>query len=95
MATNTTSKKFNTFISRPLQDSVLNDIPGVGQTSLLKLLQNKMDTPEKLMGVYLLNSRSPERMKHWLISNCSLRSQEASKISEAMDKKASSQMMMY
>jgi hypothetical protein len=94
MATNTTTKKFNTFLSRPLQDCELNDVPGVGQATQLKLLQNSMDTPEKLMGVYLLSSRNQMNMERWLISNCALRTQEARKISEAQDKKAHSQMMM-
>ena len=93
MATNTTSKKFNTFLSRPLQDCELNDVPGVGQATLLKLLQNSMDTPEKLMGAYLLNTRDTEKMQRWLISHCGLRMQEARKIAEALDRKAHSQMM--
>jgi hypothetical protein len=93
MATTTTSKKFNTFLSRPLQDCELNDVPGVGQATLLKLLQNSMDTPEKLMGAYLLNTRNAEKMQRWLISNCGLRMQEARKIAEALDRKAHSQMM--
>jgi hypothetical protein len=91
--TNTTTKKFNTFMSRPLQDSVLGDIPGVGKSSLVKLLSVNMDTPEKLMGLYLFSSRNPETVKLWLISNCTIRAQEAGKISEALDKKAQAAML--
>jgi hypothetical protein len=91
--TNTTTKKFNTFISRPLQDSTLSDIPGVGKSSLLKLLSMSMDTPEKLMGLYLFSNRNPETVKLWLITNCTIRAQEAGKISEAIDKKAQASML--
>ena len=93
VATNTTTKKFNTFISRPLQDCSLNDIPGVGKTSLAKLLDAQMDTPEKLMGLFLVSSRDTQRMKHWLVSNCSIRAQEAVKISEALERKSQSAMI--
>jgi hypothetical protein len=92
--TNTTTKKFNTFLSRPLQDSVLGDIPGVGKSSLVKLLSMHMDTPEKLMGLYMVSSRDPEKMKCWLMSNCAIRAQEAGKISEALDRKAHFSMMV-
>ncbi len=88
--TTTTTKKFNSFIARPLQDCSLSDIPGVGKSSLAKLLEVKMDTPEKLMGVYLISSRDPQRMKHWLVSHCSIRAQEAGKISDAIDRKSQS-----
>ncbi len=84
----TTTKKFNSFIARPLQDCSLSDIPGVGKSSLNKLLEVKVDTPEKLMGVYLVHSRDPQRMKHWLVSHCSIRAQEAGKISDAIDRKS-------
>jgi hypothetical protein len=52
-----------------------------------------MDTPEKLMGLYLFSSRNPETVKLWLISNCTIRAQEAGKISEALDKKAQAAML--
>ncbi len=60
MHTNTTTKKFNTFISRPLQDCSISDIPGVGVSSLTKLLEADFDTPEKLMGMFLLYSRDEQ-----------------------------------
>lgn len=89
-----TTKKFSSFISRPLQDCSLCDIPGVGKSSLAKLLEAKMDTPEKLMGMYMISSRDPQRMKHWLVSNCSIRAQEAGKISEALNKKSQAAMVI-
>ena len=92
--TTTTSKKFNTFLSRPLQDSALNEVPGVGHATLLKLTQANVDSTEKLIGMYLSNGRSQERMKHWLVSACSIRAQEAGKITDALDRKTHSMMLL-
>ena len=94
MSTITTTKKFNNFISRPLQDCSLLDIPGVGKSSHEKLVASGMDTPEKLMGLYLVSARSAEKMKQWLVSNCSVRAQEAGKISEALDRKSQGAMLV-
>jgi hypothetical protein len=91
--TTTTTKKFNTFISRPLQDCSMSDIPGVGASSLAKLLDASIDTPEKLMGMYLISNRDTKKMKNWLVSNCSLRANEAGKISDALDRKSQSVMI--
>ena len=91
--TTTTTKKFNSFISRPLQDCSLNDVPGVGAASRAKLIDARLDTPEKLMGMFLISSRDPQQMKHWLISSCLLRAQEAGKISEALHRKSESEMI--
>lgn len=90
----TTTKKFNSFISRPLQDCTLSDVPGIGMSSLTKLLEAKIETPEKLMGMFLLLSRDPQRMKQWLTLHCSIRAQEAGKISEALEKKSNPSTMM-
>ena len=91
--TESNTKKFNTFISRPLQDCSLSDIPGIGMSTLAKLLEADIDTPEKLMGVYFISSRNSQKMKEWLVSVCSLRAQEAGKISEALDRKSQSAMV--
>ena len=92
--TTTTTKKFNSFISRPLQDCTLGDIPGVGKSTLPKLQCSGMDTPEKLMGLYLLSSRDPEKLKEWLIHTCGIRAQEAGKITEAFDSKSRGAMIV-
>jgi tRNA A22 N-methylase len=92
--TTTTTKKFNTFLSRPLQDCTLNDIPGVGPSSLSKLLSSGMDTPEKLMGLYLISNSNPKNMKQWLMDKCKIRTQEAGKISDAVDKKSHGVMLV-
>jgi hypothetical protein len=55
-----TTKKFNTFVSRPLQDCTLSDVPGVGVSTLHKLVAAGINTPEKLIGMYFMNNREPE-----------------------------------
>ena len=95
MASTTTTKKFNTFISRPLQDSSIRDIPGVGTCSLTKLLEMNIDSPEKLMGMYLMSNRDRQKMKNWIISSCSIRAQEAEKITNAIEKKSEPMMKVY
>ena len=92
--TTTTTKKFNTFLSRPLQDCALGDIPGVGKSTLPKLQGSGMDTPEKLMGLFLLSSRDPVKLKEWLIHTCGIRAQEAGKITEAFDTKSRGAMIV-
>jgi hypothetical protein len=71
----------------------MSDIPGVGASSLAKLLDASIDTPEKLMGMYLISNRDTKKMKNWLVSNCSLRANEAGKISDALDRKSQSVMI--
>ena len=88
-----TTKKFNTFISRPLQDCSLSDVPGVGKSSLEKLFASNIDTPEKLMGMFLLSNSDPPKMKNWLVSSCLIRTREANTICEALHRKMQNSMM--
>ena len=43
---NTTSKKFDNFQSKPLQDTELPDVPGVGPVAAGKLREANIDTSE-------------------------------------------------
>jgi hypothetical protein len=88
-----TTKKFNSFVSRPLQDCTLSDVPGVGVSTLHKLVAAGINTPDKLIGMYFMNNREPELMKAWLVTQCAIRSQEAIKISEALDRKSKAAMV--
>jgi hypothetical protein len=88
-----TTKKFNSFISRPLQDCMLSDVPGVGEKSLHKLLDAGINTPDKLIGMFFMNNRDPEQMRRWLTTVCAIRSQEAEKISEALERKSMAAMV--
>jgi hypothetical protein len=87
------TKKFNSFISRPLQDCSLSDVPGVGKSTLEKLFAANIDTPEKLMGMFLMSGRDAKKIKDWLTSVCCIRAQEASRMSEALDRKTRGAMM--
>ncbi len=87
------TKKFNSFLSTPLQDCTLSDIPGVGQSSLAKLLKLHITSPEQLIGICLTVSCNPVRTKQWLMSTCAIRSQEAETMSEALCRKAQNSMV--
>jgi hypothetical protein len=83
-----TTKKFNDFMSRPLQDCDIKNVPGVGPVALGKLKNANIDTAEKLVGHFLLLGRDPDKMTNWLQEVCDIRVQEGTKISDALHKKA-------
>lgn len=86
----TTTKKFDSFIATPLQDnSDLRCVPGVGDVALQKLKAANIDTAEQLVGHFMLLKRDVPRMVSWLKDVCEVRAQEANKIAEALDRKAS------
>jgi hypothetical protein len=84
----TTTKKFDDFMSRPLQDCDIQNVPGVGPVALGKLKDANIDTAEKLVGHFLLLGRDTEKMSKWLQDVCEIRMQESGKVSEALQKKA-------
>ena len=83
-----TTKKFDDFMSRPLQDCDIKNVPGVGEVVLGKLKDANIDTAEKLVGHFLLLGRDADKMTQWLKDVCEVRSQEAVKVSEALEKNA-------
>ncbi len=78
--------KQNTFMSTPLQDCALGDIPGVGDVARAKLLAAGVGTPEQLMGHFLLSRRDHRMMTRWLLA-AGIRAQEAVKIACALERK--------
>ena len=82
-----TSKKQNTFLSTPLQDCSLSDVPGVGEVARAKLIEAGVGTPEQLMGHFLISKRNHTTMAQWLMVS-GIRTQEAVKIASALDRKA-------
>ena len=86
LLSNATTKKFNTFISTPLQDCMLNDIPGIGDIARSRLTGAGVETAEQLVGHFLVGKRDPQAMTHWLLA-VGVRMQEANKIVAALDKK--------
>ena len=82
----TTTKKQNTFLSTPLQDCTLHDIPGVGDVSHARLVGAGVETAEQLMGHFLIGKRDPHAMTHWLLA-AGVRVQEVNRIVAALEKK--------
>ena len=82
-----TSKKHSTFLSTPLQDCSLSDVPGVGEVARAKLIEAGVATPEQLMGHFLISKRDHTIMAQWLMAS-GIRTQEAVKIASALDRKA-------
>ena len=83
-----TTKKFDDFLAKPLQDCDIKDVPGVGPTSLTKLKTATIDTAMKLMGHYLTTGSDVDKMTEFLEVVCDIRKQEGAKISDALQKKA-------
>ncbi len=82
----TTTKKHNTFMSTPLQDCNLCDVPGVGDVAHAKLVAAGISTPEQLMGHFLISNRDHNTMTQWLTKS-GVRTQEALKIATALETK--------
>jgi hypothetical protein len=82
-----TTKKNATFLSAPLQDSALRDVPGVGDVAFARLSEAGIESAEQLMGHFLISKRNPATMTHWLTSS-GVRAQEAGKIAAALERKA-------
>ena len=81
-----TTQKLNTFLSRPLRDCALREVPGVGEVAHAKIVAaSEIDTAEKLIGQFLLLGR--ERSQLWLRDACGVRSQEAQRITDALQSK--------
>ena len=86
-STTTTTQKLNTFLTRPLRDCALTDVPGVGPVGHAKLVDaSEIRTPEQLLGQFML--LGPERMRRWLEDAVEIRGQEAQRISDALSAKA-------
>jgi hypothetical protein len=82
----TTSKKNNTFMSTPLQDCSLSDVPGVGEVSHSRLIGAGIATTEQLMGQFLIVKRDRDAMTQRLMA-LGIRTQEAVKIATALENK--------
>ena len=80
------TKKNNTFLSTPLQDCSLCDVPGVGEVSHARLLEAGISTPEQLVGHFLVCKRDHDAMTRWLVA-LGIRTQEAVKIATALERK--------
>ena len=73
-------------MSTPLQDCALSDIPGVGDVARARLIAAGVETPEQLVGHFLVGKRDTRAMTHWLLT-AGVRAQEVGKIVAALEKK--------
>ena len=86
--TTTTTKKQTTFLSTPLQDSTLHDVPGVGPVSHAQLTEAGVRSAQQLVGQFLVMDCDREAMAQWLADGVGVRAQEVGKIVNAVEKKA-------
>lgn len=84
----TGSTQANAFSLKPLRDSTLLDVPGIGEIAVAKLGDANIDSTEKLMGQFMVLGRDVGRMTGWLRDVCCIRTQDASRIAQALDEKA-------
>lgn len=89
-----TTKKFDSFISKPLRDTKLVDVPGVGDVAASKLRDANIDTSEKLVGQFLVLGRDGDRMADWLRCACGIRVQDAAAITRALEVKTEKILMI-
>jgi hypothetical protein len=85
---NTTTHKLNAFLSRPLRDCALCDVPGVGAVALSKLAAapERIGTAEQLLGYFMTNGQ--ENTMRWMRIDCGIRTQEAKRITDALASKS-------
>ena len=87
-AATTTTLKMNNFLSRPLRDTTLSDVPGVGPATLAKLKSANIETAAQLVGHFLLTGSDAAVTCRWLKDACEVRETEAVKVAEALQSKA-------
>ena len=86
--TTPTTLKMNPFLSRPLRDATLSDVPGVGPATLAKLKAANIETATQLVGHFLLTGSDTAVTSRWLKDACEVRETEAVKVAEALHTKA-------
>ena len=82
----TTTKKQASFLSTPLQDTALHDVPGIGSVSHTHLTNAGVGTSQQLMGHFLIMNRDVDAMARWLQA-AGVRAQEVGKIVDALERK--------
>ena len=85
--TQTTTFKSKRFMSTPLRDCELKEVPGVGPVTLQKLKDHKIDTAHKLVGHFLAMGKNGDKMEKWLEDKCEVGKREAKMIVNAIDAK--------
>ena len=79
------TNKLQNFLSKPLQDLDIKDMPGVGTATLKKMEDAEIGTVEQLFGYFLY---SGDDFEDWLRKSCGVKPYIARKIVENMQEKA-------
>lgn len=84
-----TTVKEVSFFTKPLRDIPLNEIPGLGEATLQKLVAQGIDTTIKFMGKFMLLNADPAKFDAWLEDGIGMRKQDIVKyqISQKMYEK--------
>lgn len=85
-STGCTGATTNAFNNTPLQDLMINQVPGVGEKTvpLLKSTMN-ITTAEQLFGFFLYLKRDETRFTTWLKNKCDVQGSVAARIYDALD----------
>lgn len=84
-----TTIKEVSFLTRPLRDITLDQIPGLGQATIQKLVGQGIDTTIKFMGKFMMCNADPVVFDDWLENSVGMRKQDVVKyqISQKMYEK--------
>jgi len=83
-----TSAAHEYFLSTPLQDIPVDQVPGVGDKTLPKLHKSDIWSAEALFGYFLLVGRNEERFRQWLKDDIDVHGSAAKNMHDAMRDKA-------
>lgn len=85
-----TSVALEYFLSTPLQDIALTDVPGVGEASLKVLFRQNIRTTEQLFGYFLYLGRKEHAVRAFLRDIIGLQGAQAKQVYDSMTSKAQS-----
>ena len=82
------SEAVEKFLSSPLQDLALEDVPGVGPKTLQALQRNKIKKAEQLFGYFLYKERRENAVREFLKDGMGVHGATAKRLYDSMTNKA-------
>ncbi|KAH8379189.1 hypothetical protein KR009_003488 [Drosophila setifemur] len=73
----TTSQKFRNFVSEPMRDKDVCELPGIGDKLGLKMSAAGFGTASSVLGMYLLLKQEQDYFEDWLNDICQANSKQA------------------
>lgn len=73
----TTSQKHSSFVTEPICEKVVEDLPGIGEVLGKRLKSHGYDKAYVVLGQYLLLRCDEELFKDWLSQKCGANSKQA------------------